>query len=268
MQDEPVGPMNRAKATPESTESASGLTMHEAVFQRVFDDIPIGLILLDQKQTITRVNRAWGAILDYEPDLLVGKVALDLVAGSDPPFEDNVFSYVCGCPVPSNPIDKVFRRRSGESFVGRATVLAILDQRGAPSCRLGVLEDLTDVQRAEEQQRGAREAEHALAVEHARLDGVLLAARLTADRLGNALSLTRGYNELVLEQPDLPPTVRQMIQESTNGLQLAVDFLHDLQQITHVATRDTPVGPMLDLHRSIQRPPESAREKPADPPPR
>ena len=89
-------------------------------------------------------------------------------------------------------------------------------------------------------------------IEHARLEGVTLAAREIAHQLNNDLTLVVGFMELVQRRTDLAIDVQAMIAEAMTGLDSATQHIIKLQQIVRVATKDTPLGPALDLDQSVQ----------------
>lgn len=229
------------------------LKKSEKEFRRLFEDCPLGLVMLDRDMRVTRVNRAFTSILGYGEDELRGRPVIELTAPSDHDVAEQLIARAHQSSRQSHQVTKRYRHKDGHVVVGRVTALAIRDDDGHPLYALGIVEDLTEQVQVADSLQVAQEAEVASRIEQARLEGVLLAAHLTADRLGNALSLTRGYHELVLEQFDLPPRAQEMLNESIYGLQLAIDHLHELQNIVRVATRDTPLGPMLDVEKSTRR---------------
>jgi PAS domain S-box-containing protein len=240
----PIG--NRAKGR-------FNLARSERRFRRLFEESPLGMVMLNRNLTVTRANRAFAAMLGYVEAELIGRRILELTAPSDRAATEASILRACEPEGQAIRQERCYLRADGAIVATRATSQAIRDDNGAPLYTLSIVEELTEWNRFEAAQKPGHEVEVAYLVEQARLDGVLLAANLTADRLGNALSLTRGYNELVLEQFELPERAREMLQESLLGLQLAVDHLRELQNIVRVVTRDTPLGPMLDVDASTQR---------------
>ena len=91
-----------------------------------------------------------------------------------------------------------------------------------------------------------------VSLERAQLEAVNLAARELAHVLNNDLALPVGAFELLADDPALPPHLREIVEGSSNGLNAAVEHVRRLQQIVRVARKDTPVGPSLDLDRSVQ----------------
>ncbi|MCC6175344.1 MAG: hypothetical protein IT305_08600 [Chloroflexi bacterium] len=87
-------------------------------------------------------------------------------------------------------------------------------------------------------------------VERARLEGVRLAAREMAHLLNNDLAVAVGLVDLLHEQPDLPPHLRDFVAGAASSLDAAARHIEAFQRIVRVATKGTPAGVTLDLERS------------------
>ncbi|MCC6174231.1 MAG: response regulator [Chloroflexi bacterium] len=88
-------------------------------------------------------------------------------------------------------------------------------------------------------------------LERAQLLAVTLAARELAHLLNNDLSLPVGAFELLKDDPAMPAALREVIQDAAIGLEAAVEHVRRLQQIVRIQTKDTPIGPALDLEGSV-----------------
>jgi DNA-binding response OmpR family regulator len=82
-----------------------------------------------------------------------------------------------------------------------------------------------------------------VALERARLDGVLLAARTAQHELNNRLTLTTGFAELLQRDPALPPHLREAAGQAYYGAKAAASILQQLQKLTHL--EETDWGPSL-----------------------
>ncbi len=83
-----------------------------------------------------------------------------------------------------------------------------------------------------------------------RLEGVTLAAREIVHLLSNDLALAVGAIELIRLQSDLTPSALVLLRQVEAGLNAAEHHLRSLQKVVRVRTKETPVGPALDLARS------------------
>src|SRR5207244_12002609 len=71
-------------------------------------------------------------------------------------------------------------------------------------------------------------------LEHARLDGVLLAARTAQHELNNQLAVARGYAEMLAGAPDLPPHLHEIAEEVMNAADDAATIVRQLRNISHI----------------------------------
>lgn len=119
---------------------------------------------------------------------------------------------------------------------------------------VGSVEDrLFDQEDAEVLEMLASTAAAALvALEHVRLDGVLLAARTAQHELNNQLAVARGYAEMLVGSPDLPPHLADMAEEVKNAADEAANTVRQLRSISRIHERhwSEPGDTTINLHRS------------------
>jgi CheY-like chemotaxis protein len=87
---------------------------------------------------------------------------------------------------------------------------------------------------------GATAVSALVALEHARLDGVLLAARTAQHELNNQLAVARGYAELLVASADLPPNLVQIAEEVKCAADHAADIVRQLGSISHIHEHHWP----------------------------
>jgi PAS domain S-box-containing protein len=85
------------------------------------------------------------------------------------------------------------------------------------------------------------------------LQGVLLAARELAHLVNNDLVVPVGALEVLQYHPDLPPGLRDLLDEAMVALLGAAQHVQQFQRVVRVEIKNTPVGPSLDLARSVER---------------
>ncbi len=100
-------------------------------------------------------------------------------------------------------------------------------------------------QQAEVALREARTAE-------ARLEGVTLTARELAHRLNNELQTPIAVLELLQAGAVTPREQPELVSHAIASLVAAGESITQFQRVVRVATRETPVGPALDLERSLE----------------
>jgi DNA-binding response OmpR family regulator len=91
------------------------------------------------------------------------------------------------------------------------------------------------------------------ALERARLEGVLLAARTAQHELNNRLGVVLGYAEMLAEYPDLPGDMTELVNEIVSGAKELAETVDQLRRVTRIreAPRPSLTGPTLDLHESV-----------------
>ena len=91
------------------------------------------------------------------------------------------------------------------------------------------------------------------ALQRARLEGVLLAARTAQHELNNRLGVVLGYAEMLAEYPELPDSMTEIVGEIVNGAKELAETVDQLRRVTRI--RETPrpslTGTTLDLHESV-----------------
>jgi DNA-binding response OmpR family regulator len=88
----------------------------------------------------------------------------------------------------------------------------------------------------------------------AQVEAIHLTARELADRLNNDLTGIAGVLRLVELQDGLPEDVRELLPDAVASLDRACQVVTHLYEVTQIATHDTPLGPALDLERSVAPP--------------
>jgi len=93
------------------------------------------------------------------------------------------------------------------------------------------------------------------ALEHARLDGVLLAARTAQHELNNHLAVARGYSEILVGSPDLPPHLQAIAREVMDAADDAAGIVRQLRNISsiHEQRWNEPGDTTINLAESQRR---------------
>jgi DNA-binding response OmpR family regulator len=91
------------------------------------------------------------------------------------------------------------------------------------------------------------------ALERARLEGVLLAARTAQHELNNRLGVVLGYAEMLAEYPGLPESMNELVTEIVSGAKDMAETVDQLRRVTRIreAPRPSLTGPTLNLHESV-----------------
>jgi CheY-like chemotaxis protein len=93
-----------------------------------------------------------------------------------------------------------------------------------------------------------------VALQHARLDGVRLAARTAQHELNNQLAVARGYAELLAGSPELPEHLHEIAEEVMNAADDAAGIVRQLRNISSIREQEwnAPCDTTINLARSQQ----------------
>ncbi len=80
----------------------------------------------------------------------------------------------------------------------------------------------------------------------------MLAIRALANLMNNNLAAAMAAVELVQYRLDSSSDPRQRLQDALHYLDAATETIAKFQRVVRVETKDTIVGPVLDLDRSIE----------------
>jgi CheY-like chemotaxis protein len=91
-----------------------------------------------------------------------------------------------------------------------------------------------------------------VALEHARLEGVLLAARTAQHELNNQLAAARGYAEMLVGSPELPSHLRETAQEVMSAADAAAGTVRQLRTVSNIREQrwNEPDDTTINLARS------------------
>jgi CheY-like chemotaxis protein len=91
-----------------------------------------------------------------------------------------------------------------------------------------------------------------VALEHARLDGALLAARTAQHELNNQLAVARGYAEMLVGSPELPNHLHDMAAEVMSATDDAAHIVRQLRNISRISEQhwSDPADSTINLARS------------------
>jgi PAS domain S-box-containing protein len=192
---------------------------------------------------ITSLNSAFEALTGWPRDQWIGRSFAPLIHPLDlPRATSSVARAIAGETLQF--IELRTRARSGEYRIGEFAITPQV-RDGKVVGAVGVGRDVTDRRRDEESLRQAR-------LREGRLEGVTLAARYLAHILNNDLSVGVAALDLLQLRGRLPDGLDELVRDAAQALQHAAQHVEKLQRVVRIETRETPVGPALDLERSIQ----------------
>jgi PAS domain S-box-containing protein len=192
-----IGCIGFAQDITEQTSAENALRASEERFRRIFDEGPLGVVLVDLEVRIQRVNARFCAMLGYTEGEIVALGLRGLTHPEDWEKDRQLGAGLRRGEIHDYCIEKRYLRKDGTVMCGHLTVSMMRDAAGKPTAIIGLVEDVTERKRAE---RSLRESERRLATLMGNLPGAVYRCRADADWTIEFLS--DGYRALTGYSPD------------------------------------------------------------------
>lgn len=124
-----------------------------ARFRAIFDGAAIGIGLLDRLGRSMESNPALQRMLGYSQEALRGMVFTEYTHPEDAAADATMFQELMDGERGGYQIEKRYLCRDGRLMWGRQTVSLVRDAEGSPQFAIGMVEDVTERKRAEEELR-------------------------------------------------------------------------------------------------------------------
>jgi PAS domain S-box-containing protein len=140
-----------AERTAELEASTTRLRESEESFRTIFENAGIGMSVLNQDRIFLKVNTTMQEMFGYsEAEALNMEVAAWTYPG-DVRSDIDLFQDVFAGHLERYQVEKRYYRKDGQLLWGRFTATSIKDATGQPQFVIGMLEDITERRRAEEE---------------------------------------------------------------------------------------------------------------------
>ncbi|HLH22811.1 MAG TPA: PAS domain S-box protein [Acidobacteriaceae bacterium] len=213
-------------------------------FRTLVEHSPDAIVLLDTAGIVLYLSPSTSRVLGYLPEELVGRSAFELIHPEDYELATRAFAELLQRPG-QIVIRHVRARHKDGSWRWLESASTNLLHEPATGAIVANYRDITERKRVEED---ARQAER----EKARLEGIALAAREVGSRLNNNLAVARGTLELIQQSVALAHDLDRLARGAEECLLVAIEDVAKPQRVVRVETKDTVIGPVLDLERSAQ----------------
>jgi PAS domain S-box-containing protein len=196
----------------------------EERFRVTFEEAPVGMVIGVGDGVIAKANRALCSISGYCQEELLGRHVRDLAYPEDRALSDPLVKRLLAGEIPSFTLEKRYLRKDGHFFWAQATTALAYGPDGKAAFALGVVEDITNRKRAEQEKL---ELERRLL--HAqKLESIGILAGGIAHDFNNILAGIMGYADLVKRQLPASETAQEDLDVIKKAVQRAADLTRQM----------------------------------------
>ena len=134
----------------------------EGRFRTVFDEAPMGIILVDTEGRLLRTNPAFGRMSGFSLADLEGKKIQDITHPDDVEASLAAFNALVRGERTAYQLEKRYLRKDGTSFWARLTVALLTSAVDEPTAAVGMVEDITATKAALDERETAARRFHAM----------------------------------------------------------------------------------------------------------
>ena len=143
-------PGNNSSPSWRPRQQVAGLQESEQRFRKVFEEGPIGIVLVGTDGGIQHANRRFCEMLGYAESEIIA-VGLAGISHPDDWERDHPFvSRLWRGEISHYQVEKRYLRKDGQAVWGQLTVSLLHDEAGKPMNTIGMVEDITERKRAAE----------------------------------------------------------------------------------------------------------------------
>ena len=142
--------IQKAKGDQERTRVQTDLRNRVSMFRSVFESAAIGITMVTMDQQFMNANPAFAKMLGYTQKELLGRRIGDLSDTADAEENLQLYRALAAGEIDYFQIDKRYRRKDGGIVWGRVTVSRVPQEGSTPSFTIGMIEDITERKKSDE----------------------------------------------------------------------------------------------------------------------
>ena len=174
----------------------------EMAYALIFEEAPIGMAFVSPDYRILRANRALSQMLGYSEEQLTTRTFVDITHPDDISKDALQADRLFRQEIPNYQMEKRYIRKDGRVIWGSLTVSLVRGPDGEPRYALGMVENITERKKVDEQLREAQKMESAARV-----------ASGIAHDFNNLLTVINGYSDLLQSEAGHPDRLREGLEE-------------------------------------------------------
>jgi PAS domain S-box-containing protein len=227
------------------------LERQKALFEAVFNDVPDAMLLADTERAIVMCNPALSRIFGYASAELIGKKTQILYESLKEYERQGRIRFNLGTEAELKPYVVSYKRKNGEVFPGETVGTSIKTNNGDTLGFIGVIRDITERKRAEEQAR-----QHQAELAHiARLNTMGELATGIAHELNQPLAAIANYAAASRKMLDSgnthPDKLARALEATQTQAKRASEIIRHLRQfVRKQSPHKTPIN-LNDLINSV-----------------
>jgi len=220
----------------------AALRESEERFRRVFEEGPIGLGMGGKDFRISKANSALCRMLDYTAAELAAMTFAEFTHPDDRAQDLALAQRLFQGEIPMYKLQKRLVKRNGAIIWANLTVCQIRNEAGVPLYGLGMLEDITERKRVEED----REKLQRQLIESQKMESIGRLAGGIAHDFNNLLTVINGYSQLILAKLNAAHPLRANIAEIHRAGQHATGLT---QKLLAFSRQQVMQPSLLDVNR-------------------
>src|ERR1700733_839149 len=227
----------------------AALRESEERFRRVFEEGPIGLGMGGKDFRISKANSALCRMLDYTAAELAAMTFAEFTHPDDRAQDLALAQRLFQGEIPMYKLQKRLVKRNGGVIWANLTACQIRNEKSVPLYGPGMLEDITERKRAEED----REKLQRQLIESQKMESIGRLAGGIAHDFNNLLTVINGYSQLILAKLNAADPLRASIAEIHRAGQHATGLT---QKLLAFSRQQVMQPSLLDVNRvmSAMRP--------------
>jgi PAS domain S-box-containing protein len=229
----------------ERRRTENALHESEALFRRIFDQLPVGAALLNTGGTFERANAAFCNLFGWSEAELKQMTSADITHPEERERSAQITRDLIAGTIEQADIEKRYVRRDGAVLWGALSVRLIRDASGRSLWTMPVVIDITERRRLEDQLRQSQ-----------KMEAVGQLAGGIAHDFNNILTAMLGFCELALANEETPESVAEDLHQIEMGGQRAAALTRQLLAFSRKQVlRLEPVelsGVLENFHRLVR----------------
>jgi len=208
----------------ERSELYKQLRVSEERFRSIFEQVHFGVALAGLDGRFTTVNPAFAALLGYTCEELQGKHFIEITHPQDAAAKQEQLQALREDGTGPVNLEKRYLRKTGESVWCATSISLLHDAAGRPACFLGMVQDINEGKKAEEERQRLQQQ----LFQAQKMEALGTLAGGIAHDFNNLLSVILGFASLARQRLDSNDPLQDSMSMIEQSAQRAADLTRQL----------------------------------------